>query len=206
MSPGKRPFLAILTLVFFLGHNALAFDPEAYKESIIKELEKIREEYNPRVKIQRLWVKRYDEARVLKEEALSESAEVYARDKLDQGDYLMGLSMEYAKKRQYRKAEYLARKARAAFTDAKKEAISQREREIEGRRKELAALKKKISILPRAIAPGARDELELKLIILKSALQSEDLQGFDQVAQEINATLRAFSRAHQTSTTNSPPR
>ena len=167
-----------------------------FKEKIQKELEKIRE-YSPKVKLEKLWLKEFRQAKRARKEALMESAEVFSKDEFNHGEYLLNLSRNYAKKRQFRKAEYLARKATESFVTASKKAKKNLAQAIEERAMALKKLEQEINMLPRAKAPRAIHSLRLKLIMLRDALRAQDFVAFDNLKAGLEKEINTLNgRSH----------
>ena len=162
-----------------------------FREKVLGELEKIRE-HSPRVKRQKVWLKGFNDAKAARQKALMESAEVFSKDEFEQGEDLLNLSRAYAKKHEFRKAEYLARKARETYAEAAQKAAKGRSLAVKKRREEVEALEKKMKNMPKSRAGVATRPLELKIIMLKDALRAMDLAEFDRLKAEVEQEVQSL--------------
>lgn len=161
-----------------------------FREKVLGELEKIRE-HSPRVKRQKAWMKGFREARAARQKALMESAEVFSKDEFEQGEELLNLSRAYAKKHEFRKAGYLARKAKETYDEAAKKAAKGRSLAVKKRKEEVEALEKKMKSMPKSGAGVVTRSLELKIIMLKDALRALDLVEFDRLKAEVEQKIQS---------------
>lgn len=181
--------LCILTLSGFKAPS-----PEKIKQDLEKELEKVRE-LTPRAKMRKMWLTNLNLAKEVRKKALYESAEGFAPKLFNEGEYLLNLSNKYAKKGEYRKAEYLARKAKDTFDKALKTAKENRTQEIKKREDAYKKIKERIEELENSKYKIKVKELSLLAILLNQALKAEDLEEFDKLKGSIEKRLSAFKKA-----------
>ncbi|OCC15366.1 hypothetical protein DBT_1113 [Dissulfuribacter thermophilus] len=183
---------AVLCILTLSGFKAPS--PEKIKQDLKKELEKIKE-LSPRAKMRKVWLTNLNLAKEVRKKALYESAEGFAPKLFKEGEYLLNLSYEYAKKGEYRKAEYLARKAKDAFDKALEAAKENRAQEIKKREEAYKKIKKRIEELEKSRDKNRVKELSLQAILLNQALKAEDLEEFDKLKRSIEKRLSAFKKA-----------
>ncbi len=178
--------IALVTSALLVGFKPAQIT--SFEEHLKKEIEKIRE-YSPRVKIRRQWLSEFKQAKGERKKAIFEGAETFAKDLLEQGNRLLDLSLTYAKKNEFNKAEYLARKAIDVFKKCVAAAKENREKELAKREDMLRLFKKRLDSMPKSTISHKRDQIVLRLITLKNALRAEDLTAFDETAKEVEALL-----------------
>ncbi len=193
LSKAFRIFACVILFILPLS-GFKAPSPEKIKQDLKKELEKIKE-LSPRAKMRKVWLTNLNLAKEVRKNALYESAEGFAPKLFKEGEYLLNLSYEYAKKGEYRKAEYLARKAKDAFDKALEAAKENRAQEIKKREDAYKKIKKRIEELEKSRDKNRVKELSLQTILLNQALKAEDLEEFDKLKRSIENRLSSFKKA-----------
>lgn len=214
MSPSIKSmsviFCSLLVLSCLLGFNFS--DPkklrQEIRQEILKELEKIREK-TPNAKKRAKWRKSRDEANQALLEARFYQAAKYAPESWDQAVALFNKAIEYAAKRSYLKADYLARQAKKYAEEAAKAAKAMITKKEQALRERYDKLKEQLDELSGRI-PSDADQLlyranELYLTLSDARLamelrQFEDAESrLTQAEQDIirlRLDLRSYLEAH----------
>ncbi len=181
----------------FIGFHSLeAFqlpDKKELREKILKEVDKIKG-LSPVEKMRRQWLLRLKEADRHLKTLLSVRGDVYTKDSIEESDKLIAMSKKYGSKREYRKAEYLARKAIETIKDAIDRAGSMFSNDTENRKAELIKIKKMIGNMPKIRLAALYDDIQLRLIILEEAISAQDFEAFDENKKALYNMIKSIEK------------
>ncbi len=195
----KISTLSLLGLVFLLCSGFTLPSPSELKKDLKEELKKIREK-TPGAKQLAYWRDCYDQAVQAIEEAEWQGAERYAPEAWNEALQLLSKAKEYARKKSYQKAAFLARKAREAGTRAKEQAEKARAEALAEAQKALDDLKEKLDKLSSEVPRNARglvlrfNELVLQWTDLVHAKELEQFEDLKKGVKKLERKIKELSR------------
>ncbi|NDY42062.1 hypothetical protein G3N55_04260 [Dissulfurirhabdus thermomarina] len=194
---GLAPAALLLCLVLPLSGFTLASGRQLQKE-IQEKLERIRE-MSPGVQAMEDWRRARREAEAAVEAAREGGARRYAADGLAEAEDLLALAKDYAWKKAYRKAAYLARTAGAKAKAAQEAAAAARKTLRDRALEEIRALAERLEGLAARVparGPLAKEYAELRLAVadLRHAVALEQFDEVHPAVVRLRARIHRFSR------------
>ncbi len=189
--------LLLLGLLTCLAHGAVAMDLPSRKElraKVLKKLEEIRE-MTPTAKARAKWLALLQDANSTLREAIVQGAPRYQPKEWEHAQWLCRLSIKYGRRREYRKAEYLARVCRQSGEEAIQGAQRQRRERMKRCRERLDSLYALLrrAIRRQSIAKLEADEVRFRLRDLENALAMERFDEVEKGIAEIAPRLRGLA-------------
>ena len=185
--------LALLTpsLSHGLGIPDLSDLRKETREAILSHLEELRER-TPKGKAMVRWKESRKRAEAALERARAESAERYAPQDFEEALRLLDVGLEYARRGEFWKAEYLARKAAEAGERAAERAADARRARADAIQARLKEAFRRITELEAKDPEGGR-LLEERLSWARAGdlLEAEDYNGSEEELSRLEAMLKA---------------
>ncbi len=169
--------------------------PRELRQEIRQELQKIKE-MTPTAKRRAQWKARYEQAVEALKKAETQSAERYAPKLWQDALNLLSKAKEYAKKKSYLKAAYLAKKAKEAAESASTKAEEARRKAQASAKQNIEGLKKQIEILKKRASQGnqaLKEKMDQLMLGLRDLVHALELEQFEQVkkgARELDERIR----------------
>ncbi len=195
-----RNLLAISVLsLTFLGWGVHAWglnlpSRQELRRDVLKKIEKIRE-MTPTAKERAKWNSMLERANAALEDAMVEGAPRYEPDLWEYAQWLCGLSSKYGRKREYRKAQYLAKMCFQKAGEVGEKSREDRSKRMTDYREKIDGLYVMLRRAVRSESISRYDEMKVRLALkdIENALALEEFEDVEKGIRELEPRLKALA-------------